>query len=338
MDNWKVIESYNYKNEKETSGVTDNWFITDYEPYKTILNSSTDDRDLSTVSDLLGLLYFTNMDVFYQKSALEKSFIRLSYFDDTNQQTQSMLHSSTVFFDEHKSFKTYIDNSRKNVYDYMMISAPKKEGEDEYPDILNRISVYSEFIGKYDSRKRKTPGAYGFIDAKVEKEDKRLSSRFIISNKYETDNSSEGFYLYVFKEYSENLHPKPIYMKIEFNHAGVGKTIPFLVPMKWENRDTTSPYVYPTSKLSLKKKADLKLMQDGIPLSWIYGQGYVPLYIMYDFKNKEYVYVFDDRYITNENGNINLNVFELKAMNDEDPKSNYRVAKININDNQIKVK
>ena len=49
-------------------------------------------------------------------------------------------------------------------------------------------------------------------------EDHRVSSRLVVDNKHVTDTSSEGFYAYIFREYAEKLHPKPIYMKIEFNY------------------------------------------------------------------------------------------------------------------------
>jgi hypothetical protein len=40
----------------------------------------------------------------------------------------------------------------------------------------------------------------------------------------------------------------------------------------------------------------------------------VPLYAVYDFKNKEYAYVFDNRYVSMDNGIVNLNLFEMKIM------------------------
>ena len=36
------------------------------------------------------------------------------------------------------------------------------------------------------------------------------------------------------------------------------------------------------------------------------------MYAVYDFKNKEYAYVFDKRYVTVEDGIASLNLFELK--------------------------
>jgi uncharacterized protein (UPF0248 family) len=360
MENWKINDGYN---DVSTSGKTDSWFITDYEPYKSIIKEGKRTEGLINVPDLLGLLYFTNIDVFYQKSSVAKSFMRLSYYDSTNPQIQSLLHTSTVFMDEHRIFKKYVDNSKKNIYDYILAEEPRLEEHTEntdefeiHPSILNKVSVMSEFIGIHDKNKarRTSQGqcgdgndCYKYTDAKPEEENNRISSRFTIKNKYETDTSSEGFYLYIFKQYAENLHPKPIYMKVDFNHAKIGKTIPFNIPMKWDNDASDSPYVYPTERITISDEkdtsdtgatSDLDLLKEGIPLSYVYGQSYIPLYAMYDFKNKEYSYVFDDRYadVDFENGKVRLNLFELKIKNNEDADNIEKTAAININEKQIK--
>ena len=138
----------------------------------------------------------------------------------------------------------------------------------------------------------------------------------MVSNKYETENSSEGFYIYMFKEYGEKLHPKPIYMKVEFNHAGIGRTIPFIVPMKWS--EAIDGNKTPISALTLSNSNDLTLLKEGVKLSDVYAQSYIPLYAVYDFKNKEYAYVFDDRYVTlkadesDEHERIVMNLLNLK--------------------------
>ena len=60
-------------------------------------------------SDLLGLMHFDNNDVFYQKSRISKSFLRLSFYDSTDPQKQSLLATSTVFMNENSLYKKYID-------------------------------------------------------------------------------------------------------------------------------------------------------------------------------------------------------------------------------------
>jgi hypothetical protein len=287
---------------------------------------------------LVGLLNFTNDDVFFQKSKIAKSFLRLSYYDSTNPQTQSLLATSTVFMDEHKLFKTFIDNSRKNVGDYGLITGVTytvgSDGRYNMEDIargstIRKISVSSEYLGeRKDNRDKylKNNNPYSVFNGVIIDDDHRVGSEFIINNKIETDTSSEGYYLYIFRDYSENLHPKPIYMKVEFNHAGIGHTIPFLIPMEWETPEEGSENGkrVPRRALTLVQN-DRELLTQGIRLEDVYMQAYIPLYAVYDFKNKEYAYVFDSRYATQDRNNVLiLNMFELKVMNDNDTNVNLK--------------
>ena len=320
LDSWKVNEGYN---DISVSGTADNWFCTDFEPYKSMIESGNiNDTDLIlNTSDLMGLLFFDNDDVFYQKDNVAKSFLRFSYYDTPDPNTQSLLCTSTVFIDEHAMYDKYINNVRKNVNNYGLVEGAENIDNSETSsdatefsgDVINRILVSTECLkGKYNARKK----VYNTddVDREVMKNDsKRVSSKFIIKNKYTTDTSSEGFYLYMFREYSENLHPKPIYMKVEFNHAGVGRTIPFIVPMKWKH-SADNEYV-PDRKLTFNSN-DIEEFKKGYPLSYVYAQTYVPLYAVYDYKNKQYAYVFDDRYVVMEDNKVILNMFEIKIENE----------------------
>ena len=331
LESWKVNDGYNnYETSGDTAdntNSTDNWFVTDFHPYKNILNddetSAASGDTLQETSDLMGLLYFTNDDIFYQKSKVAKTFARLSFYDSTDPQTQSLLATSCVFIDEHKLYKRFIDNSRKNVNDYGFVEEPQFKKESGYTvvpkeDITNldktsKISVNTEFLGK---KRDKIDYSSASTDSKniVIDETKRISSKMEIVNKYKTDTSSEGFYLYIFREYTEKLHPKPIYMKIEFNHAGIGKTIPFVIPMHWKEMDGSKNKMVPERRLFLKNKGDVKEMKEGMPLAYVYAQTYIPLYAVYDFINKEYAYVFDSRYIDVVDDEVNINLFEMKIM------------------------
>lgn len=315
LDNWRVYDGYN---DVSASGKSDNWFVTDYFPYNKLLEDEESAEILQNSSDLMGLLYFTDDDIFYQRSKVGKSFLRFSYYDSTDPQTQSLLATSCVFVDEHKLYKTFIDNSRKRVFNYGNVSL----SSETRGTVENKINVMTEFIGGYN-RAREDYGANEVDMGILSADTRRISSKLIINNKYETDTSSEGFYLYMFKEYSENLHPKPIYMKVEFNHAGVGRTIPFIIPMHWKTEDeyydnNNVHILSPESALTLAN--DLDELKMGYPLSQVYAQSYIPLYAVYDFKNKEYAYVFDERYITppsDNNGRAVLNLFELKIRNED---------------------
>lgn len=317
LDTWKIDES-------------SNWFITDYYPYNDII-SSQDKKELKALmeaSDLVGLLGFTNNDVYYQKSKIGKSFLRFSYYDSIDPQNQTLLATSTVFMDEHSLFKKYIDNSRKNVNIYKTIS------ETPATTCIDKITVESEFV---DEKKKSSKAT--ICDNKNIKidENKRLGSRLIISNKYNTDTSSEGFYIYMFKEYSKNLHPRQIFMKVDFNHAGIGSTIPFIKPMKWEENVNGNliPTVPLDFTLDFDNKCDkLNKLKEGILLEQKYAQDYIPLYAVYDFKNKEYAYVFDKRYVTVEDGIASLNLFELK-LKDESGDTNDTDTKTYVIDSEF---
>ena len=48
----------------------------------------------------------------------------------------------------------------------------------------------------------------------------------------------------------------------------------------------------------------------------VYAQTYIPLYAVYDYKHKQYAYVFDDRYVVMEDNKVILNMFEIKIENE----------------------
>lgn len=398
LDSWKVNDGYNNidyaADNADNTNSNDNWFITDFYPYREILNTKRDPSEkppegrlrnfewkervnmLQETSDLMGLLYFTDDDIFYQRSKVAKSFARLSFYDSTDPQTQSLLATSCIFVDEHKLFKTFIDNSRKNNYEYGAFAEPEYEKDESgftnpSPEYLsgttsihsnqknditelhkyNKISIYTEFLGgKKLNREKKIPYSSVTEDSYniILDESRRISSRLVVDNKHTTDTSSEGFYIYMFREYAENLHPKPIYMKVEFNHAGIGKMIPFLIPMHWSGNtvDTSSVKynkMYPDHALKLSGETinsitnlnDLQELKRGIPLTYTYAQTYIPLYAVYDFKNKEYGYVFDSRYVEADcNGVLNLNLFEMKVMNEEETPTEQQLKDIKLNRQQ----
>jgi hypothetical protein len=74
--------------------------------------------------------------------------------------------------------------------------------------------------------------------------------------------------------------------------------------------------MYPEYYLKLKNTDDLKELKAGIPLSYTYAQTYIPLYAVYDFRKREYGYVFDSRYVDANDGVVNLNLFEMKIMDE----------------------
>lgn len=141
--------------------------------------------------------------------------------------------------------------------------------------------------------------------------DNALTSQLNIAPKYDSSNSSEGFYLYLFKEYSSKLREKTIYLKVEFCHAGNGLVIPFTIPMSKEKN----------TPLYLSDYDDVEELKDGIPLSELYNNSYIPINVKYDIKKHKYFYYLPDNYVENEKLGIDsnimvLNLFELKIKDD----------------------
>ena len=181
--------------------LTPQYVLCEHEFYEKVYDDSWNTNDETgwnneeftalTRSDLIGALNFNNDDVRYQKMKLKKSFIRLSFYDSDNPLTQQLLYYSTIFIDSGDLFGKFVKN---------------------------RATPEGKYFGVFDG-------------ANEEDESKRLSTRFAVKNKYNADKSSEGFYLYLFgSEFPKTGEPREIYMKVEFNHAGYGRTLPFIKP------------------------------------------------------------------------------------------------------------
>lgn len=300
-DVWKV---YELNSNTTDSGIT-NWFVTDVKQYAKVIeekDSKSIDK-LQRSSDLMGYLYFTNNDVFYRKNKIAKSFLRISFYDSIFPQKQSLMSTSTIFFDEGELYMKYIAHQKDEKQNYAEITSDLEHPKDN-PFKTNSMGVYREPI---DSDDKFT------FDA-----DYRLDSRLTIQNKYKSDKSSEGFYAYIFREYSSELHPQNIYMKVEFNHAGIGKTIPMVLPMKWENGS-------PTGLLKLSEEDDLKTIKEGMPLDRLYQEMYIPFECKYDRLNRKYVYypkegTFDPNWTPISDGTLEFNLFELKIKDESEEK------------------
>ena len=270
-----------------------NWFVTDIEEYKNL--DSADRLVLHKLPDLLGLVNFTDDDVKYRKKRISKSFLRLSFYSTNNPQDQMLLATSTIFLNENEYF------NKKIKYDESELTY-KNINSDE---LSHTISVFDEV---YKNEK------FTFDD------ESRLGCNITVKNKYETTTSSEGFYLYMFKEYSTGLKPSTVYLKIDFYHAGVGRVFPFIMPMT-----TVDKYIY--RPLFLSNDGDVEELKKGVPMSDLNRQMFIPVNLIYNDENKRYVYYLPDNYrensITETDNNImEFNLFEVKIKN-ESNETNY---------------
>ena len=207
-------------------------------------------------SDMLYYLGFTDDDVQYQKMKLKKSFLRLSFYSSTDPLTQKLLYYSTIFFDSGELLGKYIKAKNQLI----------KEGQNGDNVVLN-----SETLGKY-----------------------RLDCRFIVKNEYCTTKSSDGFNIYYFPDdvIDEENSGKTIYMKVEFNHAKYGRTIPMIM---WPESGLTMESLPEALYIPLK----LKYLQEEENIN----------------EEKAFVYVFDDsEYINREDNTLEFNLVEPKLL------------------------
>lgn len=311
LESWKVIQddsieigelSATTKSEAipliyTTNADTSNWFVTDYFDYKYKVYNESEAQKLHMSSDLLGLLNFTDDDVKYRKKKIAKSFLRLSFYSTPNPQTQVLLSTSTIFMDENRCFKKMMNNNSDKGKIFKTIQLKEDIHSISSSDTIN---VMSELYDKDSS-------------AITIDDDSRLDSRIIVKDKYNTDTSSEGFYLYLFREYSSKLREGTIYMKVDFCHAGNGLTIPFIIP-------TTSDGGSP---IYLNNFFDLSELKEGIPLNKVYDNLYIPIKVIYSEADKKYWYYLPDNYVENaylglgeeDDNKMMFNLFELKIRN-----------------------
>ena len=215
-------------------------------------------------SDLLGYLNFTDNDVYYRKKKVSQSFIRLTFYNSTDPLEQKLLFYSTVFLDSTALYGKYIKQLMFMEDEGLIASATNKN----VAVVMCSANTAS-----------------------------RVDTKMIITNEYDRTKSSEGFNLYLFAEdanfnFDENGE-KTIYMKVEFNHAGNGKTLPMIM---WP-----------------------KVNGEYVPLTMdnFIENLYIPIKLTY--LNDRYVYYIPNA--KNENGNISLVLFEPKLDEEKEKKN-----------------
>ena len=212
-------------------------------------------------SDLLGYLNFLDTDVFYKKKKVSQTFIRLLFYNSMDPIGQKLLGYSTVFLDATTLYSTYL---KQMMY-------------------MNEHDLFN----KKNNSNINLNAAVVLCSANTVSA--RVDTQMVVTNEYDRTKSSEGFNLYLFAE-DRNLNiengEKTIYMKVEFNHAGNGKTIPMI---SWP-KDKNGEYVSLTINNFIESL-------------------YIPIKLTY--LNGKYIYYIPNAY-KNENGNIDLVLFEPK--------------------------
>lgn len=316
LDDWTVIEDNfqhldsktitDYKSKASESESSDtnkdilycNWNVFDY--YQTDDDNDNSQNNWSSThkhyqpSDLLYFLNFTDDDVYYQKSKIGKSFLRLMFYDSKDPLTQSLLSTSTIFMDEGKLFGKYCNTKSER---YL-----RPFNSNEVLAISSTMSVRYEPCESADE-----------VKATFD-ENLRLDSQIVVENKYETSTSSEGFYLYLFKEYVDivnGLHPKTIYLRIQFNHAGTGKVVDMAFPFTYNGNCETDIKAIDFSNETMREefKKGYDLGQE------VYDHLFLPIQVVYDDNEKKYVYYLPKEIVKNDDNSMRFNLYELKVNN-----------------------
>lgn len=308
LDNWKVIEDdREFSGETTPNSVISNWFVTDYKYYNNV-----DGDVLQNTSDLLGLVNFTTSEIRNNAKKISRSFLRLSYYTTDNPNTQNLLYTSTIFFDENNAFNKYMSLKRAAGLVFTDVSIFQDSPCSGINDPSTACTDKEKSkITSYTSSSLSELYGDDFLNDGL-----RMSSRFKVVDKYNTSTSSDGYYLYLFKEYAKKMHETTIYLKIEFNHAGIGKSIQFSLPRKEDGK------LY-----RLKSSNDVSEMKLGFNMQDIYKQTYIPINVVYDDNENRYVYYLpsdlrEQNYLTSDSkiqldDNIMVfNLFETKFANE----------------------
>ena len=334
LDTWKVIEDEgefdavgqggNYKLSANYQYC--NYFITDYYPYHNYFNDTEFDGEkfskLLSNSDLLGFLWFTTDDVKRGAEKIKKSFLRLTFFDSKNPEKQNMLGTSTLYFDCDRYFnvinRTFDKEEKKFHYELTAKSWQKdRSGNDTDQDVIPVYGVSEPGVTK-ECFYLNEDGTTHLDDLAVGDYKFKLDSTIVVNDRYENVfPSSEGFYAYILKEFSNKRKKQTIYMKAEFFHAGIGVKIPMAIPTRMGQNNE-----YVAIQNSEWTESVYNEFIDGYELNSVFDRLYIPITIEYSTKYRKFIYMIGDDggysnaigsryvYFTTEDGRYNTQTGE----------------------------
>lgn len=245
--------------------------------------------DKKVHADLLGYIGYTDDDVYYQKDALKKSFLRLSFYDSPNRETQKLLYYSTVYFDTNSLNEKYIKDL----------------------NIWRENSGYTPTYGQlvFDGNIATVPNTHG----------EAITAEMSCTDKYDDTLSSDGFYIHLFDKLVSGNTCTPIYMKAEFNHAKFGKVVPMIYPtFKSDNKPIAATNEsFPREYIKYGKNTDVGSGYTWIDMESLIKDSYIKIYIKYNFKTHNYVWFLPR---TGDGSVLKFDLFEPR-LNGYDPES-----------------
>ena len=248
--------------------ITDGWLTNDTYgwttgyPGDTHQVSADDLAGYDEMSDLVGYLGFDDDDIYYQKTKVKKSFLRLLFYDSMSVLGKNLVTYSTAFVDSGKLFTKYsLIRNNEELYKYVMES-----------DRFNNEMVMFEPGANYEN---------------VKYENLRMSSMITLKDKYNDDASSDGFYIYIYRRDAPMEKPVDFYLKAEFNNAKYGKTVNLMmpigedgVPIRFIDEDFPSDFVVEESG------------KTNFDFDKYYNSMFINVKVKYDKELKKYVYYF----------------------------------------------
>lgn len=257
-------------------------------------------RERTDVANFSGIEKWSTNDAmgwFQYKLGQNKTFIKNSNITNGDLLGNLGFTDDDVYYRKNKLRKTFL---RFSFYDS---KDPLKQQLLFYSTVfLDTTNLYNKYIKNVNSDIITTNGIVNSSDFK----DNNLTISFNVYDKYNRDKCSEGYYLYLFPE----MVDKTIYMKVEFNHAKYGKTIPLMSMINGSNKMIKSVFgtntandTFITSFIDSQKNE----------INKFYDNLFIPIKLEYDGKN--YVYYFNG--VTDENydktlNKLTINLYEPK--------------------------
>lgn len=274
----------------------------------------------SRQSDLMTYLGFENSDIRYQKNKLSYSFIRIMFYDSMNPGNQNLLYYSTIFVDAGKLFGKYIKYIEDTPYRSVVYETDKATKTETINVDKSKTNLVGIKVDREPFTDLLKDDNDNYFTTTEQVEELRLSCRFTVQDKYQSNASSDGFYLYLWKDNESGVIPSDIYMKVEFNHAGYGRTIPFMMPF-WDPNKTT--YIDKEGKEQQKnKKMGIKTFREilddwneEVGSDMQYGArhylkySYIHFKYKYDKIHKQHIYYLNDEFYGTDpkNGGVHYN-------------------------------
>lgn len=134
-------------------------------------------------------------------------------------------------------------------------------------------------------------------------------------DKWSSDRTSEGFYLYLWNDASNSIVPEDIYLKVEFNHAGYGRTIPMMAPFVEQNgvSDGRFKTVNEIKDDWINYGDESKDNGLGYGIKEYLKYSYIHLKYQYDKETDRHIYFLDpDYYGFCDSDVLNINLFEAR--------------------------